>query len=140
MYPEGLEFGTGVNSWITPFLFLLVLPPALLPSPEASNNPAASHSVRLPESCILPSPETHSRHAWRRRGQRRLSCQLLSLFSGIALTFALARKYLSEITDNLEEGIYRPFRRGPKWASPPNCCCLCLFFRVAARCLALARE
>ena len=31
MYPEGLEFGTGVNSWITHFSFLLVLPPAPLP-------------------------------------------------------------------------------------------------------------
>jgi len=29
---------------------------------------------------------------------------------------------------------------GQKGASPPNCCCLCLFFRGAARCPALERE
>lgn len=31
MYPEGLEFGTGVNSWISLFSFLQFLPPAPLP-------------------------------------------------------------------------------------------------------------
>ena len=54
--------------------------------------------------------------------------------------FALARKYLFRDAGPLGGGPRLALLEKPKWASPPNCCCLCLFFRGAARCLALARE
>ncbi len=77
---------------INSFLSQLVQLPALLPFPVAFHNPRAGHLARPLAMSIRPSPETHLRHAWRLRGRGRRSCQLLALFSGIAFTFALARK------------------------------------------------
>ena len=47
MYPEGLEFGAGVNSWISPFSFL----PVLLPAFRRAERGLSS---QLPLPMILP--------------------------------------------------------------------------------------